>query len=95
MARNKLLAESDPFRCTGRTTATALSALARAIATQGKTIYALDHHAPNSYSSAMHLKSVIDSCINALNLKHITVSVVISGGIYNNHVRIISNIWED
>lgn len=96
MARNKLLMPMhDPARCTGRTTAIALATIVRAMQGGKSTAYAVDHFNPGTHTSAAHLCGVVKALILRLQLKHIDASIVVSPGPYNNHVRVVCNIWED
>ncbi len=95
--RNKLLPPPPPAarnpRCTGRTTAIALQAIAAAIASQGDKFYAVDHHAQGDKQRAEELLRRIHSLILRLELQHMRVEVQT----FNAYSKVVvwSNIWED
>lgn len=90
MPRNKLLPHDDPHRCTGRTTALALRALATAISNQGHPVVAVDHYPGPPRSAAEVMYQALRRCEKQLELKHIEVRIDTARGC----CVVTSNIWE-
>lgn len=94
MPRNKLLQPLDQLRCTGRTTSLALAAISSAMLVPGKVVYATDHHKPGTRQAGATMYDAINKAIAQLGLEYYSVTLLSTTGQYDNHVRVVSDIWE-
>lgn len=91
--RNKLLPPpQNSLRCTGRTTAIALSLVTQALQSQGVKCGAFDHNEPGDSTSSAQLLQVVRHIITSLGLLHIVSGVEAYSGKYK--VTVVSEIWE-
>lgn len=87
--RNRLLPPTDLKRCTGRTTAIALKALATAIENQGRQVIARDHYEGPANAAAEVMYHALRQAEKRLELKHIEVTINTRDGT----CTVTSRIW--